>query len=89
MPTPTRVEANIGTDDNVPDTSIYWSILYASIIEMMFYMESNIKLGTSFDVHQYERFNHNTKALHETSVNSIQWYLQCTTYKGMMFNPQK
>ena len=89
MPTPTRVEANIGTDDNVPETSIYWFILYASIIEMMFYMESNTRPDIYFYIHNCAWFTYNTHSLYETLVNIMYQYLRGKDNKGLVFNPYK
>ena len=38
LPTPTKVEAQLGTDTNVSEDKRDWTNLYASIIEMMLYL---------------------------------------------------
>ena len=89
LPTPTKVEAPLGTDTNGSEAKIYWSNSYASVIGMMFYLASNIRPDISFAVHQCARFTHNIKASHKTVVNRICWYLQGTKYNGPFFNPSK
>ena len=55
----------------------------------MFYLESNTRPDISFDITHCARFTHNTKASHETAVNSICRYLQGTKDNGLVFNPSK
>ena len=76
LPTPTKVEAPIGTDVNGSEAKRDWSNLYASVIGMMLYLASNTRPDISFAVNQCDRFTHNTKALHETAVKRICTYLQ-------------
>ena len=38
LPTPTNVEAHLGTDGNVPEAKRYWINSYSYIIGMMLYM---------------------------------------------------
>ena len=42
-----------------------------------------------FASQKFSKFTHNTKALHETSVNNICCYIQVTNYKGLLFDPSK
>ena len=56
---------------------------------MMLYMASNKKSDIYFAVHQCSYFTHNTKASHETDVNSICWYLQVTKHNVLVFNSSK
>ena len=41
LPTPTKVDAPLGTDANGSEANIYCSNSYASVIGMMLYLESN------------------------------------------------
>ena len=89
LPTPTKVEAPLGTDANGDEDKIYWPNSYSSVIGMMLYMASNTRPYTSFAVHQCDRFTHNTKSSHETAVNRIYRYLQGTKDNCLVFNPSK
>ena len=89
LPTPTKVEAPLRTDANGSEANRDCSNSYASIIGMIFYLESKKRPDISFDVHQCSRFTHNTKALHETAAKRICRYLQGTKYNGLVFNPSK
>ena len=89
LPTPTKVEALLGTDDNFPEPKIYWTNSYASVIGVVFYLESNTIPDISFSVHQCAWFTHNTKASHETAIKMICRYIQGTKYKGLFLNPPK
>ena len=68
LSTTTKVEAPFGTDANGSEAKRDWPNSYASFIGMMFYLASNTRPDISFDVHQCDRFIHNTKASHEASV---------------------
>ena len=87
LPTPTKVEAPLGTDANGSEAKIDFTNLYDSIIGMMLYLASNTRPDISFAVHHCARFTHKTKASHETAVKRICWYLQGTKYNGLVFNP--
>ena len=52
LPTPTKVDAPIGTDVNGSEAKRDWPNSYASIIGMMLYLASNKRPNISFDVHQ-------------------------------------
>ena len=53
LPTPTKVEAPLGTDINGSEDKINWPNSYAYVIEMMLYLASNTRPDVSFAVHQY------------------------------------
>ena len=76
FPTPTKVEAPLGTDLNGSEAKIDWPDLYASVIGMMLYLASNTRPDISFAVHQCARFTHNTKVSHEIAVKRICRYFQ-------------
>ena len=89
LPTPTKVEAPLGTDANGSEAKIDWPNSYYSVIGMMLYLTSNIIPDISFAVHQFSRFTHNTKASHEMAVKNICRYFHGTKYNGLVFNPSK
>ena len=89
LPTPTKVEAPLGTDINGSEANRDCPNSYAAVIGMMLYLESNTRPDLSFTVHQCARFTHNTKVSHEKSVKRICRYLQCTKNSGLVFNPSK
>ena len=89
LPTPTMVEAPLGTDLNGYEDKIDWTNSYASVIGMMLYLASNTRPDISFDIHQCAWFTHNTKASHETAVKRICRYLHGTKENGLVFNPSK
>ena len=89
LPTPTKVEALLGTDTNGSEAKRDWTNSNASIIGKIFYLASNTRPYISFDVHQCARFTNNTKVSHKTSVNRICRYLQGTKDNGQVFNPSK
>ena len=78
LPTPTKVEAHLGTDANNSEAKRDCPNSYASVIGMVLYLASNTRPDLSFAVHQCDQFTHNTKASHETAVKRICWYLQGT-----------
>ena len=61
FPTPTKVEAPLGTDLNGFEAKRDWTNSYASVIGMMLYLASNKIPDISFAVHRCARFTHNTK----------------------------
>ena len=61
FPTPTKVEAPLGTDVNGSEAKRDWPNSYASAIGMMLYLASNTIPDISFAVHQCAQFTHNTK----------------------------
>ena len=61
LPTPTKVEAPLGTDVNGSEAKRDWTNSYAYVIGMMLYLASNTRPDISSDVHQCARFIHNTK----------------------------
>ena len=87
LPTPTKVEAPLGTVVNDSEAKRDWPNSYASVIGMMLYLASKTRPDKSFAVHQCARFTHNTKVSHETSVKRICRYLQGTKDNGLAFNP--
>ena len=89
LPTPTKVEAPLGTDVNGSEAKRDWPNSYDSILGMMLYLVSNTRLDNSFDFHQCAWFTHNTKASHETYVKRICRYLQGTKDKGVVLNSPK
>ena len=50
LPTITKVEAHIGKDENVYEANRDWTKLYASVIDLMLYLESNTRPGISYAV---------------------------------------
>ena len=89
FPTPTKVEAPLGTYYNSSEAKRDWPNPYASFIGMMLYMAPNTIPDISFSVQQYDWFTHNTKASYETAVKRIFCYLQCTNDNGILFNPSQ
>ena len=89
LPTPTRVEAPLGTDANGSEAKNDWTNSYDSIIAMMLYMSSNTIPYTSFAVQQCTWCTHNTKASHEKAVKRICRYLQGTKDNVLVFNAFK
>ena len=89
LPTPSKVDAPLGTDMNGSEAKRYWPNSYDSVIGMMLYLASNTRPDISFAFHQCDRFTHNTKASNETALKSICMYLQGTKDNGIMFNPSK
>ena len=89
LPTPTKVEAPLGTEANGSEAKRYWPNLYASVIEIILYLVSNTIPDISFAVHQCFQFTHNTKISQETAVKRICRYLQVTKDNGLVFNPSK
>ena len=51
FPTPTKVEAPLGTDTNGYEAKRYWTNSYAYVIGMMLYQASNTRPDISFAVH--------------------------------------
>ena len=51
LPTPTKVDAPLGTDLNGSEAKRDWPNSYASVIGMMMYLASNTRPGISFAVH--------------------------------------
>ena len=82
LPTPTKVEAPLGTDANGSEAKRDWTNSYDSVIGMVLYLASHTRPDIYFAVHRYDRFTHNTKASHETSVKSIFRYLRGTKEKA-------
>ena len=64
LPTPSEVEAPLGTDVNGSEAKRDSANSYASVIGMMLYLASNTRPDISFAVHQCARFTHNTKVSH-------------------------
>ena len=89
LPTPTKIEAPLGTDADGYECNRDWTNSYDSVIGMILYLESNKRPDISFVVHHCSRFTHNTKASQETAVKSICWYLQGTKDNVLVFNPSK
>ena len=89
LPTPTKVEAPLGDEDNSYESKRDWNNSYAYVIGMMLYLSSNTRQDVSFSIHQCARFIHNTKASCEVAVKRIYWYLQITKDKGLLFNLSK
>ena len=89
MPTPTKVEAPLGTDANISEAKRDWPNSYASVIGMMLYLASNTRPDISFAVHQHAQFTNNTNVSHETDVKRICRYLQAIKDNGLVFNPSK
>ena len=86
LPTPTKVEAPLRTDVNGSEANRDWPKSYASVIGMMLYLASNKIPDISFDVHQCDRFTHNTKASQDTAVKRTCRYLQGTKDNSLVFN---
>ena len=89
LPTPTKVQAPLGTDANGYEAKKDWPNSYAYVIGMILYLASNKRPDISFAVHQCARFTNNTKASYEKSVKRICRYLQGTNGNGLVFNPSK
>ena len=89
LPTPTKVEAHIGTDANGSEDKRYWPNSYAFVIGMMLYLASNTRPYIPFAVHQCARFTHKTKVSHETTLKGIFRYIKGTKDNGLVFNPSK
>ena len=53
LPTPTKVEAHLGTNINGSEDKRDWPNSNASVIGMMLYLESNTRSDISYAVHQY------------------------------------
>ena len=87
LPTPTKVEAPLGTYVNGYEANRCWSNYCDCVIGMMLYIPSNTRPYISFSVHQCSRFTHNTKSSRETDVKRIHRYLQVTKENGLLFNP--
>ena len=68
LPTPTKVEAPLGTDGNCSEAKRDWPNSYDSVIGMMLYLELNTLPDISLPFHLCARFTHNTKASHETAI---------------------
>ena len=83
------VDARLGTDDIGSEANIDGTNSYASVIGMMLCLELNTSPYISFDVHQCDRFTHNTKASYETGAKRICRYLQGTNDNVLVFNPSK
>jgi hypothetical protein len=60
---------------------------YASIVGMMMYLASNTRADIAYDVHQSARYSHGTWESH--AVKRILRYLKGTSYKGIIFKPEK
>ena len=78
LPTPTKVEAPLGTDANVFEAKRDWPNSYASVIGVMLYLASNSIPDISFAVNQCDRFIHKKKVSHDSYVKRICRYLQVT-----------
>ena len=89
FPTPTKVEAPLGTYTNGSEAKRDWPNSYASVIGMMLYLASNKRPDISFAVHQCDQFTNNTNVSHKTAVKRICRYLQGTKDNGLVFNPSK
>ena len=89
LPTPTKVEAPLGTGANCSESKRDWPNSYASVIGIILYLSSNTIPDIYFVVHQCSRFKHNTKASHETVVNRIWRYLKETKDNGLVYDPSK
>ena len=84
FPTATKVEAPPGTDANCYEAKRYCPNSYAYVIGMMMYLASNIRPYISFDVHQCDRFTHNTKASQEKAVRRVCRYIQGTKTNSLV-----
>ena len=89
LPTPTKVEATLGTDTNGSEAKRDWTNSYPSVIGMMLYLASNTRPDISFAFHQCVQFTHNTKVLHETAMKRICRYLKVIKDNGIVFSPSK
>ena len=87
LPTPTKVEAPLGTDVNGSESKRDWTNSYAYVIVMMLYLASNTRPDISFAVHQCARLTHNTNVSHEIAVKIICRYLQGTKDNGTLEIP--
>ena len=65
-PTPTNVEAPLGTDKNGKPPDGNWE--YASVVGMLMYLAANSKPDITFAVHQCARFTHCTRRSHEQAI---------------------
>ena len=89
LSTPTKVEAPIGTDRNIPKAKRYFTNSYASFVGMILYLVSNTVPDISFAIHNCSWFTYNTKASTDTEVRRIWWHLWDIKDKGLVLNPSK
>ena len=75
FPTPTKVEAPLGTDDNGSEAKRYCTNSYDSFTGMMLYLESNTRPDISSAIPQCDWFTHKTKLSHDMAVNRMCRYL--------------
>ena len=61
LQTPTKAEALLETDYNGYDYKRDWANSYASVIAMIFYLESNTRPDISFSICQCNQFTPNIK----------------------------
>ena len=71
LPTPTKVETHIGTDNKNTESKIYFPNSYDSVIVIILYLKSNTRPYISFAVHQCDWFTNNIKVSYETVVIRI------------------
>ena len=84
-----RVNANIGTYVNGLKYKRYVSNPYAYFYGFFYiYHQTQYHISPLF-LSLCTSFNHNTKASHDTLVNSICQYFQITNYKGLVLNLSK
>ena len=76
FPTPSKVEALLGTDYNGSEAKRDWPNSCDSVIGVMLYLASKIIPDISSAFHQCARFTHNTKASYDIAVKMICWYIQ-------------
>ena len=61
LPTPTKVEAPLGTDVNGTESKIDWPNSYASVIGMMLYLASNTRPDISTELRPGSQTTYRTR----------------------------
>ena len=60
---------------------------YSSVVGMLSYLSKHTRPDIEFVVHQFGRYSHNPKAIHETALKRIGRYLAQTRDKGIILSP--
>ena len=89
FPTPTKVEATLGTYEHGSEAKRYWTNFYDYVIGVLLYLSSNKRPYIYCAVHHCSQFINNTKESHEMAMKMICWYIQVTKDKVLVFNLSK